>query len=245
MLEWLASLHISAIIQIIGIDLLLGADNALLIGLACKDLPTTHRRAGIVWGTLGALALRFIFVCAASWLLHIPLLSAVGGVLLLVIAVRLGVGPNKSPTQKASDQSAQYAPETSPQKQLWNAIRLIVVADALMSIDNALGLAGVANTAPPDQRFFLVGFGLLLSLPIIVFASQGVLRALERFAWLIGVGAALLGWIAIGLILEDPFTQHLGALTPAYLPVVLKGAGAALVLGVVSIMKSKRLNILK
>ncbi len=239
MLEWLASLHGGAIIQIIGIDLLLGADNAILIGLACKDLPAAQRRLGILWGTVGALILRFLFVGIASFLLQVPLLSLVGGLLLLVIAVRLGVGKSEHEKEKAAHQHKQSPPDASPSKKLWDAIRLIIVADALMSIDNALGLAGIANMAPADQRFFLIAFGLLLSLPIIVFASQGVLRALQRFPWLIGVGAALLGWISLGLIIKDPFIQRFGTLTPALWEHVIQGAGAVFVLAAIAVCKKR------
>ncbi len=238
MLEWLSGLHGGAILQIVGLDLLLGVDNAILIGLACKGLPAELRRAGILWGTAGALVLRFIFVGVASWLLYIPLLSVVGGLLLFAIAIRLGVKKNEAEVHTVAP-SKSLPQDASPKKQLWSAIRLIMVADALMSLDNALGLAGAAHSAPEDQRFFLIAFGLLLSLPIILFASQGVLQALQRFPWLVNVGAALLGWIAMGLILNDPVIQRFGALTFSIGAPLLQGAAALLILVAVVLFKKR------
>jgi YjbE family integral membrane protein len=192
MLEFFATLHWGAVIQIIVIDILLGGDNAVVIALACRDLPAQQRLRGIVWGTVGAIALRVVLIAFAVVLLDVPLLKFTGGLLLLWIGVRL-----LAPAQ------AEHA-SVKPADKLLGAIKTIIVADAVMSLDNVVGIAGAAEAADPRHRIALVIFGLMVSIPLIVWGSQLVLNLLDRYPVIVTLGAALLGWIAGGLIINDP-----------------------------------------
>jgi YjbE family integral membrane protein len=192
MLEFFATLHWGAVIQIIVIDILLGGDNAVVIALACRDLPKEQRTRGVLWGTAGAIVLRVALIAFAVVLLDVPLLKFAGGLLLLWIGVRL-LAP-------AHDAHANV----KPADKLITAIKTIIVADAVMSLDNVIAIAGAAEAADPQHRIALVIFGLIVSIPLIVWGSQLVLKLLDRFPIVIALGAALLGWIAGGLIINDP-----------------------------------------
>jgi len=192
MFEFLSSLHWSAVIQIVIIDILLGGDNAVVIALACRDLPARQRLRGILWGTAGAIALRVMLVGFAVVLLDVPLLKFAGGVLLLWIGVRL-----------LAPAHLEHA-NVKPADKLIGAIKTIIVADAVMSLDNVIAIAGAAEAADPQHRIALVIFGLMVSIPLIVWGSQLVLKLLDRFPVVVTLGAALLGWIAGGLIINDP-----------------------------------------
>ena len=192
MLDFFASLHWGAVIQIIVIDILLGGDNAVVIALACRDLPSQQRLRGILWGTAGAIALRVVLIAFAVMLLNVPFLKFAGGLLLLWIGVRL-LAPSH----------IEHA-NVKPADKLIGAIKTIVVADAVMSLDNVVAIAGAAETADPRHRIALVIFGLMVSIPLIVWGSQLVLKLLDRYPVIVTLGAALLGWIAGGLIINDP-----------------------------------------
>ncbi|CAB3755792.1 TerC family protein [Paraburkholderia solisilvae] len=192
MLEFFATLHWGAVFQIIVIDILLGGDNAVVIALACRNLPDSQRTRGILWGTLGAILLRVVLIVFAVALLDVPLLKFAGGLLLLWIGVRL-LAP-------AHDVHANI----KPADKLISAIKTIIVADAVMSLDNVIAIAGAAEQADPEHRIALVIFGLAVSIPLIVWGSQIVLRLLDRYPVIVSLGAALLGWIAGGLIINDP-----------------------------------------
>jgi YjbE family integral membrane protein len=191
---WLATLDWNAIAQIILIDILLGGDNAVIIALACRNLPARQRRAGVIWGAAGAIVLRVILITVAVALLQVPLLKLVGGVLLLWIGIKL-LAP-------ADDGDAHGKLQASDR--LLTAIRTIIVADFVMSLDNVVAIAGVAENADPSQRTGLIIFGLVVSVPFIVFGAQLILKLLDRFPIIVTAGAALLGWIAGGLIVGDP-----------------------------------------
>ena len=192
MLEFFATLHWGAVIQIIVIDILLGGDNAVVIALACRNLPPSQRTKGVLWGTAGAIVLRVALIAFAVGLLDVPLLKFAGGLLLLWIGVRL-----MAPAHDAHE-------NVKPADKLMSAIKTIIVADAVMSLDNVIAIAGAAEAADPEHRLALVIFGLLVSIPLIVWGSQLVLKLLDRFPIVITLGAALLGWIAGGLIINDP-----------------------------------------
>ncbi len=189
---WLATLDWTAIGQIILIDILLGGDNAVVIALACRSLPVRQRRLGIFWGAAGAIVLRVLLITFAVALLNVPALKLIGGVLLIWIGVKL-IAPAEEDGHaeiKASDK-------------LWTAIKTIIVADFVMSLDNVIAIAAAAEHADPSHRTGLIIFGLLVSVPFIVFGSQIVLKLLDRFPIIILLGGALLGWIAGGLIVGD------------------------------------------
>ncbi|MCG1019294.1 MULTISPECIES: TerC family protein [Burkholderiaceae] len=197
MLELLASLNWSAVLQIVIIDILLGGDNAVIIALACRNLSPAQRVQGVLWGTVGAIALRVVLISFAVLLLDVPVLKLTGGLLLLWIGIKLmRPQPDAHGSVKAADK-------------LWAAVRTIIVADFVMSLDNVIAIAGVADAAASEHRLGLVVFGLLLSVPLIVWGSALVLKLLDRFPAIVAFGAALLGWIAGGLIIGDPLVGRL------------------------------------
>lgn len=188
-----------AVGQIIMIDILLGGDNAVVIALACRNLPDKQRTQGILYGTIGAIVLRVILIAFALALLAIPYLKIVGALLLLWIGIKLLQPEGESDhTISSSDK-------------LWGAVKTVIIADLVMSVDNVLAIAGAAQGAGQQHQLPLVIFGLLVSIPIIVFGSQLVLKLMERFPVVITLGAMLLGWIAGQMAYSDP------ALKP-YLP---------------------------
>jgi len=198
-LAWFATLDWNAILQIIVIDILLGGDNAVVIALACRNLPARQRRAGVVWGAAGAIVLRVLLITVAVALLQVPLLKLVGGVLLLWIGIKLVV-----PTDDGHDEGKLHGSD-----RLLAAIKTIIVADFVMSLDNVVAIAGVAEQSDPSHRTGLIVFGLLVSVPFIVFGAQVILKLLDRFPVIVTAGAALLGWIAGGLIVGDPVAAPL------------------------------------
>jgi YjbE family integral membrane protein len=195
-MEWLTDPAFwLAVGQIILIDILLGGDNAVVIALACRRLPPDLRRKGIFWGTAGAILLRVVLIFFALTLLKLPALKLIGALLLLWIGVKLMLPePDGHGEITASDK-------------LFAAIKTIIVADLVMSVDNVIAIAGAAQTANPNQQMFLVVFGLLVSIPIIVWGSQLVIKLMDRFPVIIVAGAMLLGWIAGGLLLGDPLLK--------------------------------------
>jgi YjbE family integral membrane protein len=187
-----------AVGQIIMIDILLGGDNAIVIALACRNLPPELRRKGILWGTAGAIGLRVVLIFFAMSLLSLPYLKLVGAALLLWIGIKLLVPEEEGHGDlKASDK-------------LLGAIKTIIVADFVMSVDNVIGIAAAAQTAGQEgHQMPLVIFGLLVSIPIIVWGSGIVLKLMDRFPVIIVAGGMLLGWIAGTLAVGDPAIQHL------------------------------------
>lgn len=182
-----------AVGQIILIDIVLGGDNAVVIALACRQLPPAQRTKGILWGTAGAIVLRVILIFFALTLLAIPYLKLVGAALLVWIGVKL----------LAPDAEDGHANIRGSDK-LWAAIKTVIVADLVMSIDNVIAIAGAAESAGGDHKMPLVIFGLLVSIPIIVWGSQLVLRLMDRFPIIITAGGMLLGWIAGTMAVTDP-----------------------------------------
>ncbi|MDO5666516.1 MAG: TerC family protein [Alcaligenaceae bacterium] len=190
MIEFIQMIHWGAVFQIILIDILLGGDNAIIIALACRNLDKHQRIKGILWGTAGAIILRVILIFFAMSLLLIPYLKIVGALLLLWIGIKLLVPQEEHHEVKAS-------------ASVWGAIRTILIADLVMSFDNVIAIAGAAQNTADDHQMFYVIFGLLVSVPIIIWGSSLVLKLIDRFPWVVIFGAALLGWIAGGLIVGD------------------------------------------
>ena len=177
--------------QIIIIDILLGGDNAVVIALACRKLPPAQRTKGIIWGTAGAIILRVILIAFAMTLLALPFLKFVGALLLVWIGIKL----------LAPDEDGHGDVQGSDK--LLAAIKTIIVADLVMSVDNVIAIAGAAQNAG-EHSFLLVVLGLLISIPIIVWGSQLVIKLMERFPLIITAGGMLLGWIAGGMLVTDP-----------------------------------------
>ena len=182
-----------AVGQIILIDIVLGGDNAVVIALACRKLPPKQRTLGILWGTAGAIILRVILIFFALTLLAIPFLKLVGAVLLVWIGVKL----------LAPDHDDAHGNIEGSDK-LWAAVKTVIVADLVMSIDNVIAIAGAAESAGGDHKMPLVIFGLLVSIPIIVWGSQLVIKLMDRFPSIIVIGGMLLGWIAGTMAVTDP-----------------------------------------
>jgi YjbE family integral membrane protein len=201
-MEFLATIDWAVIAQIIMIDILLGGDNAVVIALACRNLHPNQRRRGIMWGTAGAIILRIALVAFAVTLLQIPFLKFTGGILLLWIGYKLMV---------QSEDDGGHEMEASDK--LWAAVKTIIVADIAMSVDNVIAIAGAAGQVDAaHHQFGYIVFGLLVSIPLIVGGSQIVLYLIDRFPWIVTMGAGLLGWIAGGMIFSDPgLIKYLGA----------------------------------
>ena len=182
-----------AVGQIIMIDILLGGDNAVVIALACRKLPPHQRTKGILWGTAGAIILRVILIFFALTLLAIPFLKLVGAILLVWIGVKL----------LAPEHDDAHGNITGSDK-LWGAVKTVIIADLVMSVDNVIAIAGAAQGAGDGHQMPLVIFGLLVSIPIIVWGSQLVIKLMDRFPMIITLGGMLLGWIAGTMLVSDP-----------------------------------------
>jgi YjbE family integral membrane protein len=218
MIEFLETLSWAAVFQIVLIDVLLGGDNAVVIALACRKLDHRQRLRGILWGTAGAIVLRVILIAFALTLLAVPFLKIVGAVLLAWIGVRLLL-----PEDHAQD--AVHAHSS-----VMGAVRTIIVADLVMSLDNVVAIAGAAQQAHSDHHVALVVFGLLVSVPIIIWGSTLVLRLIDRYPLIVTAGAGLLGWIAGGMLMTDQaIVARLGP-QPAF-TLAAEIVGAALVVG--------------
>ena len=202
--EFLTAHFWLAVGQIIMIDILLGGDNAVVIALACRKLPAHQRVKGILWGTAGAIVLRVVLIAFALTLLQVPFLKLVGAALLLWIGVKLLV----------PDDDAHSNIEGSDK--LWAAVKTVIVADLVMSVDNVIAIAGAATGAGENHQMPLVIFGLLVSVPIIIWGSQLVLKLMDRFPFIITAGAMLLGWIAGTMALSDPAVKDLLPQTPMW-----------------------------
>jgi YjbE family integral membrane protein len=226
-----------AVGQIILIDILLGGDNAVVIALACRKLPPALRTKGIIWGTAGAIILRVILIFFALTLLAIPFLKIVGAILLVWIGVKL-----LAPEEDGHG-------DIAASDKLWAAVKTIIVADLVMSVDNVIAIAGAAQGAG-EHQMALVIFGLLVSIPIIVWGSQIVIKLMDRFPMIITAGGMLLGWIAGTMAVTDPavlpYMPLASALVEGKIPEVAASvrygagvAGALLVLAIGMLIKRR------
>lgn len=188
-MEFLSVPWWSALAAIIVIDLVLAGDNAIVIALAARSLPKHLQRKAIIWGTVGAIAVRTAMTLVVVWLLKIPGLMLLGGIGLVWIAYKL-----LADDDGGADQHGPVA------NTFWGAMKTIIVADALMGIDNVLGVAGAAHGS-----FDLVVIGLLISIPIVVFGSTLVLKLVERFPAIIYIGAGVLALTAAKMMLNEPW----------------------------------------
>jgi YjbE family integral membrane protein len=227
MLDLLYTLHWGAVFQIVLIDILLGGDNAVVIALACRKLEHRQRLQGIIWGTVGAIGLRVALIAFALTLLQVPFLKVVGAVLLLWIGIRLLLPDDHAKGNVHASAS------------VLSAVRTIIVADLVMSLDNVVAIAGAAQNAHETHQLGLVAFGLVLSVPIIVWGSTLVLRLIDRFPLVVTAGAGLLGWIAGGMLVTDQvITAAIG--TPTGLKIGAEIVGVILVVGIGSLLARRR-----
>lgn len=200
------------LLQIIAIDLLLGGDNAVVIAMACRKLPSEQRTKAILIGTFGAILARVLLLAIAVYLLSLPWLKIVGAILLLWIGIRLVAHQDEDE-------------EVSSSGSLWRTAVTITVADVIMSMDNVLAVAAAGK-----GHLLLVALGVLISIPIIVAGSKLVLAILNRFPFVILLGGALIGWIAGSMSVTDPILLRLFPDAPDALPLIVGALGAALVL---------------
>ena len=205
MIEFFATLSWLAVGQIILIDLLLGGDNAIVIALACRNLPDSMRLRGILWGTVGAIVARIILLAFANTVLQLSFVKLIGGVLLYWIAIKLLLD-----TEDEHD-------DIHASDRLLTAIKTIIVADLVMSIDNVVAVAGAAQHAGGDNQLILMIFGILVSVPIIVWGSTFVLRLINSFPFIVIAGSAMLGYIAGAMSFADNVVQNVIRSQFAYL----------------------------
>ena len=219
---------ILALLEIIWINILLSGDNAVAIALACRPLPPRQRRWGFLLGSLAAIILLIIFAVFIVYLLKVPFLKIVGSLLLFWIAVKLILPEERS----SEDVSAAVGT-------LFAAVRTVVIADVVMSLDNVVAIAAAAN-----GNVVLLAIGLTISVPVIVYGSTLVLKVLERFPILITAGGALLGSVAGGVLVTDPeligWVQH----RAPYMDTVAPIAGAVVVVasafGLIRVTEARR-----
>ncbi|MGE0421406.1 MAG: TerC family protein [Reyranellaceae bacterium] len=185
---------LSALFAIVLIDLVLAGDNALVIGLVARELPKEQQKKVIYWGTAGAIVIRAVMAVAVVWLLKIPGFQLAGGIALVWIARQL-----LSPSSESAEAHAHGA---RPAKSLAGAVRTIVIADAVMGVDNVLAIGGAAHGS-----VLLIVLGLAISVPIIVWGSQLVIRLVDRYPAIILLGGAVLAWTAYKMIVAEPLLK--------------------------------------
>ena len=183
---------LSALLAIVVIDLVLAGDNAIVIALAARNLPKPLQRRAVIWGTVGAVVVRASLTVGVLWLLQIPGLMLAGGALLMWIAYRLLTG---------DDGGREH--DLAPAMSFWAAMRTIVIADAVMGLDNVLAVAGAAHGS-----VLLVVMGLVISIPIVVWGSTLILHWIERFPALLYLGGAVLAWTAAKMVADEPLYQE-------------------------------------
>lgn len=215
-MNFLLDLNWFAVGQIILIDILLGGDNAIVIAMACRNLPHRLRTRGIIWGMFGAIAIRIVLIAFAVTLLQIPYLKIIGGLLLFWIGIKL----------LAENEDGHG--EVQASERLFAAIKTIIVADLVMSIDNVVAVASAAEHGGGGNQLLLVGFGILVSIPIIVWGSTIVLKLMGRFPVIVTLGAGLLGYLAAGMVIADVAVAPWLAARLSSLGVVVPGLGILL-----------------
>ena len=189
-MELFSAEFFSALLAIIVIDLVLAGDNAIVIALAARNLPEKDKNRAIIFGTIGAIVVRSLMTVGVVWLLKIPGLMLIGGLLLVWIAVKL-IAP--------ADGADEHSPTATT---FWGAMKTIIIADAVMGVDNVLAVAGAAHGS-----FLLVVLGLLISIPIVVWGSRLVLKLIERYPVVIYIGGAVLAFTAAKMVLNEPILK--------------------------------------
>jgi YjbE family integral membrane protein len=205
----------TALGQIIGVNIILSGDNAVVIALACRNLPQRYRNKAIFAGSAGAIVLRVIFSVFVVQLMAVPYLKLIGGLLLLWIGVKLIV-PEGHEGEGVEGSSS-----------LWGAIRTVIIADAVMSLDNVIAIAAAAR-----GDLLLLIIGLAISIPLIIVGSQLILKILVRWPILVVAGGGLLGWIAGEVIVTDPALQPWVDANAHWLHFWSKPIGAAIVIAI-------------
>ena len=190
-MEFGSTAFLIGLTQIIGIDIVLSGDNALVIALACRSLPERQRKIGVLLGTGAAIVLRIAFAVAIVYVLEVPFLKLVGALLLVWIAAKL--------VMPISGDGGSHGGAQAEATSLWQAVRIVAIADAVMSLDNVVSVAAAAKGS-----VLLLALGIAISIPLMVAGSAMMLWLLNRYSWLAVAGAGLLGWIAGELAVHDP-----------------------------------------
>lgn len=206
------SVFFSSLLLIITINIVLSGDNAVVIAIACRKLAPQQRKKAILWGTFLAVIVRVIATVLAVYLLKIPYLYVIGGLILLWISYNLLKEEEEDNRIESTEDLVQ-------------AVKTIVVADVMMGLDNVLAIAGAAR-----GNLLLIVLGLVISVPLMVFGSQLILKAMERFAWLVYVGSAVLAWAAVNMIVTEPVVEKWLAQWGALGTTILKTGIVAVVL---------------
>lgn len=201
--------------QIIGVNIVLSGDNAVVIALAARSLPANQQKQAIFWGSAAAIIMRVVLTVVAVELLKTPWLKLIGAALLLWIGIKLLV-----PEEEHDDGGPA-------QSGLWAAVKTILIADLVMSLDNVIAVAAAAR-----GDLLLLILGLLISIPLIIFGSTLLLKVMDRYPIIITIGAALLGWVAGDMSVTDPVVVDWVKANAPWLPIVAKIGGAAIVVGV-------------
>lgn len=179
------------LLKIIVVNILLSGDNAVVIALACRSLPDKYRNTAVIAGSAGAVGVRVVFCAIINFLMAIPAIKLVGGLLLLWIGVKLMVPEEEGDGDVKSSAN------------LWGAVQTIIVADVVMSLDNVIAIVAAAR-----NDLVLIIIGLVMSVPLIIFGSQLLMKVLNRFPILVTAGAGLLGWLAGDIMAGDPLVHH-------------------------------------
>ena len=202
-----------ALLKIIAIDIVLSGDNAIVIAMATRNLPKEQQNKAILWGTAGAVGLRILFAIIIVWLLQIPYVNIIGGALLLWIAYKVLVG-------------GEEGANISAHNGLMRAIGTIIVADVVMSLDNVVAVAGAA-----DGHIGMIALGVAISIPIMIFGSKFIVRAMEKYSWIGYVGSAILAWTAGEMILRDKQVVDLLGISHGFLTYLIIIGLTVLVIG--------------
>ena len=213
-------------VQILFVNLLLSADNALVIAMACRGLPREEMRRAAVFGTLGAICLRIAMGSVALFLIRVPYLRIVASLILLVIAIKLTLQRDDGETHEAllAAPINEEAARTNARANLLDTIRIVILADAAMSFDNVVAVAAIAQ----DSLFYL-SFGLLMCIPMLVWGSTLIRRFLDQNGYLVRVSGAFLGWIAGSIAVSDPMVAPAIEANAPFLPIAVPLAGAIFV----------------
>jgi YjbE family integral membrane protein len=192
------------LLSIVLLDLLLAGDNAIVIAMAVRILPEREQRLGRIWGTLGAVLLRVLFLALASWLLAVPLLRAAGGLMLLYIACKLLAPQPHGVVADGAQNSGPGGASVRAGRSLREAVWVILLADVSMSIDNVLAVTGAA-----EGHLGLASLGIALSIPMVIWGSALLSRIMQNHAWIAWLGGGILGHVGGALLLEDPWVAEL------------------------------------
>ena len=216
----------AALLSIIVANILLSGDNAVVIALASRNLPAGQQKKAIFWGSAAAIILRVVLTITAAHLLTLPYLKIIGAILLVYIGVQLMADSDDDADMKAHSN-------------VWGAIRTILIADLVMSLDNVIAVAAAVQKGPEETRLILLIVGLGLSIPLIIFGSTMLLKIMDRFPIIITLGAGLLGLLAGGMLVEDPAIHGPLQAAMSDAQMIFEGLGVAIVLLLGTYLKKK------